>query len=61
MPNQGLRVCFPYQHEYRVVDVTSVWMSSEGNWLLTGKDVDKGEYRSFRMDRIAKKIRVVKS
>jgi predicted DNA-binding transcriptional regulator YafY len=57
---ERVRVCFPYQHEYRVVDLQSIWRSQDGNWLITGIDVDKGEYRSFRLDRIPKKIRVVK-
>lgn len=56
----SVRVCFPYQHEYRVVDAERVWQSKNGDWLITGIDVDKGEYRSFRVDRIPKAIRILK-
>jgi predicted DNA-binding transcriptional regulator YafY len=56
----SVRICIAYQHEYRVVDATRVWKSKAGHWLITGIDVDKGEYRSFRADRIQKAIRYVK-
>lgn len=54
------RACFAYDHRYRVVDVTRVWQSKAGDTLITGIDPDKGEYRSFRVDRVKGKIRVVK-
>lgn len=56
---QPVRVCFAYQHEYRVVDVSTVRMTKDGNWIVTGVDVDKGEYRSFRVDRIQNKIKIL--
>jgi hypothetical protein len=43
-----------------VVDVEKVWQSKAGDTLITGVDPDKGEYRSFRADRVKGKIRVVK-
>lgn len=55
-----VRVCFAYDHQYRVVDVERVWTSKDGNELITGVDPDKGEYRTFRVDRIKGKIRLVK-
>jgi predicted DNA-binding transcriptional regulator YafY len=54
-----VRVCFAYEHQYRVVDVERVWTSRGGNDLITGIDPDKGEYRTFRVDRIKGKIRLV--
>lgn len=56
----SVRVCFAYDHQYRVVDVERVWTSKDGNECLTGIDPDKGEYRTFRVDRIKGKIRLVK-
>lgn len=53
----SVRVCFAYQHEYRVVDATSVTRTKSGHWLITGRDVDKGEFRSFRVDRIQNTLR----
>lgn len=56
----GDRICFAYEHQYRVVDVERVWTSKDGNELITGVDPDKGEYRSFRIDRIQRgKVRVI--
>lgn len=55
----NVRVCFAYEHRYRVLDVERVWTSKDGNELITGTDPDKGEYRSFRVDRIKGRIRVV--
>lgn len=54
------RACFAYDHRYRVVDVERVWESKAGDTLITGVDPDKGEYRSFRADRVKGKIRVVR-
>lgn len=59
MDQPSVRIAFAYQHEYRVVDATSVTQSRAGHWLITGKDVDKDEYRSFRVDRIQNVIRFV--
>jgi predicted DNA-binding transcriptional regulator YafY len=53
-------VVLTYEHEYRRVLVTRVWKSAAGNWMITGIDADKGEYRTFRQDRIKGKIRIVK-
>ena len=53
-------VVITYEHRYRRVDVESVWLSKDGNWLMTGRDHDRdGEYRSFRIDRIKGKIRLL--
>lgn len=56
----SVRACFAYQHEYRVVDVESIWTSRDGKLIITGIDAKTGEYRSFRADRIQNKIRLVK-
>jgi hypothetical protein len=57
----SVRVCFAYEHQYRVVDVERVWESKEGHTLITGRDPDRGgEYRSFRVDRIKGKVRIVR-
>lgn len=56
----GQRACFAYNHRYRVVDVKRVWQSKAGDILITGVDPDKGEYRSFRADRVKGKIRVIR-
>ena len=53
------RVVFAYEHRYRVLDVDRVWQSKAGDHLLSGYDPDKGEYRTFRFDRIKGKIRYV--
>lgn len=55
----SVRVCFAYQHEYRVVDATRVHQSKDGHWLITGRDVDKDEWRTFRVDRIQNTLRFV--
>lgn len=55
----SVRVCFAYEHQYRVCDVERVWKSKDGNDLITGVDPDKGEYRTFRVDRIKGKVRIV--
>lgn len=54
-----VRLCFAYEHQYRVLDVERAWLSKDGNQLITGVDPDKGEYRTFRVDRIQGKVRVV--
>lgn len=57
----GQRVAFAYEHQYRVLDVEVVRETEEGNWIMTGIDPDKGEYRSFRLDRVMRgKVRVVR-
>jgi predicted DNA-binding transcriptional regulator YafY len=56
----SIRIAFAYQHEYRVVDATSVTRSKAGHWLITGRDVDKDEFRTFRVDRIQNALRFVK-
>lgn len=56
----GDRICFAYDHCYRVLDVERLWVSKDGNDLITGVDPDKGEYRTFRADRIQRgKVRVI--
>ena len=53
-------VVITYEHRYRRVDVERVWLTKDGNWLMTGRDHDRdGEYRSFRIDRIKGKIRLL--
>lgn len=54
-----VRLCFAYEHRYRIVDVERAWCSKAGDHLITGVDPDKGEYRTFRVDRIQGKVRVV--
>jgi len=54
-----VRICFAYDHRYRVLDVERMWTSKDGNDLITGIDPDEGEYRSFRVDRIKGRIRIV--
>lgn len=56
-PKPHVPVVFTYEHRYRRVDVERVWRSKEGHILLTGWDLDRDEYRSFRVDRIKGKIR----
>lgn len=53
-----VRLCFAYEHQYRVLDVERAWLSKDGNQLITGIDPDKGEYRTFRVDRIQGRVRV---
>ena len=53
------RLCFAYEHRYRVIDVTAAWVSKDGHQLITGVDPDKLEYRTFRVDRIEGKVRLV--
>ena len=59
MEKPSTRIAFAYQHEYRVIDVERVFQSKAGDWLIAGVDVDKREYRSFRIDRIQNTIRFV--
>ena len=54
-----VRICFAYDHRYRVLDVERMWTSKDGNDLISGIDPDVGEYRSFRVDRIKGRIRIV--
>lgn len=54
-----MRLCFAYEHRYRVVDNPVVRVTKNFNIIITGVDPDKGEYRSFRVDRIGGKIRHV--
>jgi len=57
----SIPVVIAYEHRYRRVDVERVWQSQSGHWLITGRDLDRdGEYRSFRVDRIRGKIRLLK-
>lgn len=53
------RIVFAYEHRYRVVDEPTVRQTLEGHTIITGIDPDKGEYRSFRVDRIVGGIRNV--
>lgn len=52
-----------YEHRYRRVYVTRVWVSKEGNWCLTAwdPDVEEGEggWRTFRADRLNGKVHFV--
>lgn len=61
MPETGETVCIAYAHEYRVIEVTRVWTSKDGHQLITGVDVDKDEFRTFRVDRIQNKIKSVRA
>lgn len=55
-------VVFAYDHEYRRVDVTSVWRTNAGYWVLSGKDLDRNnDYRTFRVDRIKGKIKILEA
>ena len=60
MDESRVRLTFAYDHQYRVVDVERAWTSKEGAQLITGVDPDKGEYRTFRVDRIQGKVRIAK-
>jgi|RhiMetdeSRZDD1v2_1073273.scaffolds.fasta_scaffold757141_2 predicted DNA-binding transcriptional regulator YafY len=51
------RLCFAYEHRYRVLDDWTVRVTKDRNVLLVGVDPDKGEFRSFRVDRIKGRIR----
>lgn len=53
------RLAFAYEHRYRVLDEARIRVTKDHNILLVGIDPDKGEYRSFRVDRIKGKIRHV--
>lgn len=53
-------VAFAYDHTYRAVEITRVWLSGEGHVILTGVDLDADAYRSFRLDRVTNKIKKVK-
>lgn len=54
-----MRLCFAYEHRYRVVDDPVVRVTRDLNIIITGIDPDKGEFRSFRVDRIGGLIRRV--
>ena len=57
-----MRLCFAYEHRYRVVDDPVVRFTRDFNIIITGRDPDRdGEYRSFRVDRIKGKIRHAKA
>lgn len=49
---------FAYEHQYRVIEQFHVKQSKAGDWLLVGVDPDKGEWRSFRLDRIKGGVRL---
>lgn len=53
-------VVLAYDHTYRRVNVERVWRSREGHWLITGRDLDRNEYRTFRVDKIKGKIKILK-
>lgn len=55
-----MRIAFAYEHRYRVVDDPVVRFTKDRNIIITGIDPDKGEVRSFRVDRIQGKVRHVK-
>lgn len=48
---EAVRAVFAYEHRYRVVEQFHVKQSRAGDWLLVGRDPDKNEWRSFRLDR----------
>lgn len=54
-----MRVVFAYAHQYRVLDQFHVKTSAAGDDLLVGVDPDKGEWRSFRVDRIQGRVKIV--
>lgn len=56
-----MRISFAYEHRYRVVDDPAVKVTKDRNIIIVGIDPDKGEFRSFRVDRIKGKIRHVPS
>ena len=56
-----MRLCFAYDHRYRVVDDATVKVTKDRNILIVGVDPHKGEFRSFRVDRIKGKIRHVEA
>ena len=53
------RLLFAYDHRYRILDDPEVKVTKGFKILLVGVDPDKGEFRSFRVDRIKGKIRHV--
>ena len=54
-----MRLCFAYEHRYRVVEDATVKFTKDRNIIIVGIDPDKQEFRSFRVDRIKGKIRHV--
>lgn len=54
-----MRITFAYEHQYRVLDRFHIKTTKAGNDLLVGVDPDKGEWRSFRVDRIQGGVRIV--
>lgn len=52
-------VCFAYEHRYRLVLVQRVWQSLAGHILITGLDEDRNDFRTFRVDRIKGRVRIV--
>lgn len=61
MDEPHVPVIIAYEHTYRRVNVTRVWQSKDGHWLITGRDLDRdGEFRTFRVDRMHGKIKILK-
>ena len=54
-----MRLCFAYEHRYRVVEDATVKFTKDRNIIIVGIDPDRQEFRSFRVDRIKGKIRHV--
>jgi len=53
-------VTFAYEHRYRRVNVENVIKTKKKYWVIVGRDLDRGgAYRSFRVDRIQGKIRIL--
>lgn len=60
-----VEVTIGYDHRYRVVYVTRVWTSKEGNRCMLGWDPDaeegQGGWRTFRVDRLNGKVHFVRN
>lgn len=55
-------VVFAYDHEWRRVDVSAVWRTQKGAWMITGRDLDRNnEWRSFTVSKIKGKIRILEA
>lgn len=52
-------VRFVYNGEERFVGMTELRDASNGSTILVGHDYDRGEWRSFRLDRIQGEITTV--
>lgn len=50
------RIAFRYNHRHRLLDDVRVRFTRDRNLIIVGTDPDKGEIRTFRVDRIEGKI-----